>query len=239
MLRDRRAAMASKIHIRDWENIMQKFLMGAALLCLASGAALAAPTAATIITNNDIKAVLKDRPDGDHTIRVMDMGQGYQMSVAVVHRGSTSAPPPKRTPEQVAAAAAASAAAKSCGVTAPIGGKVGPLKNGMLSHHQTPETYIVIEGSGTLVTGGQILNGKESAKDAEVTTTLNGPTCSGGVTGDFILTEAKVGDIIVVPPNVPHGWSNIPNDVTYLSVRPDMEHVLPKAGYVYPALAKK
>jgi hypothetical protein len=72
-----------------------------------------------------------------------------------------------------------------------------------------------------------------------VTTTLNGPTCSGGVTGDFILTNLKVGDIVVVPPDVPHGWSVIPNDVTYLSVRPDMEHVLPKAGYVYPALAKK
>jgi hypothetical protein len=42
-----------------------------------------------------------------------------------------------------------------------------------------------------------------------------------------------------VPPDVPHGWSDIPNDVTYLSVRPDFDHVLPKAGYVYPALAKK
>ena len=128
---------------------------------------------------------------------------------------------------------------RAAGVSAPIGGKVGPMKNGMLSHHQTPETYIVIEGSGTLVTGGTILKGKESAADAEVTTTLNGPTCSGQVTGDFITTDLKVGDIVVVPPNVPHGWSNIPKDVTYLSVRPDIDHVLPKAGYVYPALAKK
>jgi mannose-6-phosphate isomerase-like protein (cupin superfamily) len=238
MVASRRAGEALKINIWDWENIMQKYLMGAALLCLASGAAFAAPTAATIITNADVKAVLKDRPDGDHTIRVIDMGQNYQMSVAVVHRGSTSAPS-TRTPAQMAAAAAATAKLKDCGVQTMIDGKVGPLKNGMLGHHKTPETYIVIEGSGTLVTGGKIYKGKESAADAEVTTTLNGPTCSGGVTGDFILTNAKVGDIIVVPPDVPHGWSNIPSDVTYLSIRPDMEHVLPKAGFVYPALAKK
>jgi mannose-6-phosphate isomerase-like protein (cupin superfamily) len=149
MVASRRAGEALKINIWDWENIMQKYLMGAALLCLASGAAFAAPTAATIITNADVKAVLKDRPDGDHTIRVIDMGQNYQMSVAVVHRGSTSAPS-TRTPAQMAAAAAASAKLKDCGVQTPIDGKVGPLKNGMLGHHKTPETYIVIEGSGTL-----------------------------------------------------------------------------------------
>ena len=218
---------------------MRKLVLGTAMLCMASAAALAAPTAATIITGEDIKTVLKDAPDGDHTIKVVDMGQGYQMSIAVVHRGPTNAPPPVRTPAQQAAAAAAQAKAKDCGVSAPIGGKVGPMKSGMLAHHQTPETYIVTEGSGTLVLGGKILKGKESAADAPVTTTLNGPTCSGQVTGDFITIQAKTGDIIVVQPDVPHGWSNIPNDVTYLSVRPDIDHVLPKAGFVYPALAKK
>ena len=217
---------------------MQKLLVGTALLCLASSAALAAaPTAATIISNADVQKVLKDRPNGDHTIRVMDMGQGYDMSVAVVHRGSTNAPD-TRTPEQVAAAAAARAKLKDCGVSQAIGGKVGPMKGGMLAHDKTAETYIVIEGGGTVITGGKILKGKQSAADAEVTTTLNGPTCSGQVTGDFISTNVKVGDIVVVPAGVPHGWSNIPNDVTYLSVRPDPEHVLPAAGFIYPALKK-
>ena len=36
---------------------------------------------------------------------------------------------------------------------------------------------------------------------------------------------------------VGHGWSQITDHVTYLSVRPDPDRVLP-AGYVYPLLLK-
>ena len=36
----------------------------------------------------------------------------------------------------------------------------------MLAHDSTAETYIVIAGAGTLVTGGQILQGSTSAPDA-------------------------------------------------------------------------
>ena len=207
-------------------------MAGVALLCTVSGAALAAgPTTATIITNEDVQKVLKlGIKATDHTIRVVDMGQGYQMSVAVVHRGTTHTPP--RPPS---AAAAAAPPQPACGLTAaPAGAKTGP--KGMLSHTSTAETYIVIAGAGTLVTGGQILQGKMSPPDSEVTTTLNGPTCGGTAVGDFVMTPVKVGDIAVIPAGVPHGWSDIPTEVTYLSVRPDPKHVLPKAPFVYPGL---
>jgi mannose-6-phosphate isomerase-like protein (cupin superfamily) len=215
---------------------MHKLLVGTALACLASGAALAAaPTAATIITNTDVQKVLKLGPKAtDHTIRVVDMGQGYNMSVAVVHRGPTGVTP-TRTPEQIAAAAAARAKATPCGLkAAPPGATV--VKSGSISHDSTAETYIVISGSGTLVTGGQIVDGRRSAPDSDVTTTLNGPSCSGNVTGDEVLTPMKVGDIAVIPAGIPHGWTGITTEVTYLSVRPDPKHVLPAAGYKYPGL---
>jgi len=215
---------------------MHKLLVGTALACLASGAALAAaPTAATIITNADVQKVLKLGPKAtDHTIRVVDMGQGYNMSVAVVHRGPTGVTP-TRTPEQIAAAAAARAKATPCGLkAAPPGATV--VKSGSISHDSTAETYIVISGSGTLVTGGQIVDGHRSAPDSDVTTTLNGPSCSGNVTGDEVLTPMKVGDIAVIPAGIPHGWTGITSEVTYLSVRPDPKHVLPAAGYKYPGL---
>ena len=136
---------------------MNRFLAGTAALCLASlTAQAAAPTTATIISNADVEAILKAVPLGDHTIRVMDMGQGYNMSVAVVSRGPTGGPPPARPPKQIADAAAAAAKAEPCGLTdAPAGAKVVP--SGSLAHDSTAETYIVIKGSGTLVTGGQIV----------------------------------------------------------------------------------
>ncbi len=210
---------------------MYRIIASAALLCSASGATLAAaPTTATIITNEDVQKVLKlGIKATDHTIRVVDMGQGYQMSVAVVHRGSTRNPPPRP------ANATTPPPQPACGLTAaPVGAKTGP--KGMLAHTSTAETYIVIAGAGTLVTGGQILQGKMSPPDSEVTTTLNGPTCGGTAVGDFVMTPVKVGDIAVIPAGVPHGWSDIPTEVTYLSVRPDPKHVLPKAPFIYPGL---
>jgi quercetin dioxygenase-like cupin family protein len=47
----------------------------------------------------------------------------------------------------------------------------------------------------------------------------------------------QAGDIILIPPGVLHAWSQITDQVTYLSVRPDPDRVLP-AGYVNPLLLK-
>ena len=41
--------------------------------------------------------------------------------------------------------------------------------------------------------------------------------------------------MVVIPAGVLHGWIEVPDHVTYLSVRPDPLKVLP-AGYVNPAI---
>ena len=46
--------------------------------------------------------------------------------------------------------------------------------------------------------------------------------------------DTMTGDIIIIPAGVPHGWSNIPDHVDYLSVRPDPDRVL--ADYVHPEI---
>jgi mannose-6-phosphate isomerase-like protein (cupin superfamily) len=220
---------------------MKRLLLGSAMLCVAAAGAAVwaadAPKSATTITSEDVQKVLQlGAKATDHTIKVVDMGQGYQMSVAVVHRGSTEKAP-KPTPDQMAARAAAQAKMAACNkiMAAPAGAKVGPA-NGMLVHDFTAETYIIIKGAGTLVTGGTLFDSKRDPADSEMTTTLNGPSCTGKVYGDFKVENVKVGDIIVIPAGVPHGWSDIPTMVDYLSVRPDPKHVLPKAGFVYPGL---
>jgi len=159
----------------------------------------------------------------DNSIRVIDMG-AYQLAVAVVHRGATGG--------ATGNAAAAQNKQSACGEQR--AGAKGP--NGIY-HDDTAETYVVISGSGTLITGGTIVNGTRSAADNEVTTILNGPSCNGTMVG-FTSRQIKEGDIIVIPERVPHGFSGIPDHVTYLSVRPDLKKVL-QHGYVNPALAKK
>jgi mannose-6-phosphate isomerase-like protein (cupin superfamily) len=203
-------------------------LAGAGLLAL-TGAAVAQQDVATDITNAQIQAVLNSgQKSVDHTLRVLDMGS-YQLSVAVVKRGPTGQRPAG------GAAPQRPADAVPCGVKAlPAGSK--PPASGGISHDDTVETYIVIQGSGTLVTGGQIMNGMRSGPESEVTKILNGPSCSGQIVGNYVARKVTVGDISVIPAGVAHGWSDIPaGGVTYLSVRPDPKKVL-EHGYVNPAI---
>jgi mannose-6-phosphate isomerase-like protein (cupin superfamily) len=199
-----------------------------------AAASAQAPKDGVYITDEDVKAVLKyavdtKRTTPDNTIRVIDMGN-YQLGVAVIHRGAMGG-------GGNAAAAGGNAVAApnpqpACGEQR--AGATGP--NGLF-HDDTAETYVVISGSATLITGGAIVNGRRSPADSEVTTILNGPSCGGTMVG-YTSRQIKVGDIIVIPEHVPHGFSAISDHVTYLSVRPDLKKVLQK-GYVNPALKQK
>lgn len=108
----------------------------------------------------------------------------------------------------------------------------GPVTG--IIHSQVTETYVVRSGSGTLVTGGTIPNPVELPETSEVVRILNGPTVYGeneGGSGRVV----QEGDVIIIPAGVFHGWTDIDDHVTYLSIRPDPDKVL-QAGYVNPAI---
>jgi mannose-6-phosphate isomerase-like protein (cupin superfamily) len=195
------------------------------------------PTAAYYITKEQIDTV-NATPGVDRTIRVMDIGD-QNFSVGIIHRGKTGAPPAGGANAARGGAAAAGRAgggaqpaAQSCGETSGT-----PSGASGIAHHKQTEGYYIVSGGGEMVTGGHIINGRESAANAEVTTTLNGPSCSGQIGGPGVVKRTvKVGDIIIIPADVPHGWSNIPDHVDYLSFRPSGDALTP--GYVHPSLKK-
>jgi mannose-6-phosphate isomerase-like protein (cupin superfamily) len=189
-----------------------------------------APKDGVYISDEDVRAVLKHSLDTkrtipDNTLRVVDMDK-YQLGVAVIHRGAM-----RGDVSNVGGSATAVSPASTCGEQRP--GATGPAG---IFHDDTAESYVVISGSATLIMGGTVVNGRRSAPDAEVTTILNGPSCSGTMVG-YSSREIKTGDIIIIPERVPHGFSAIPDHVTYLSIRPDLKKVL-QHGYVNPALSK-
>ncbi len=104
----------------------------------------------------------------------------------------------------------------------------------MIYHDYTAETYMIVSGSGVLTTGGVITNKKAGGGAANV---MNGASGNGTAGAGAYSRAVKEGDIIIIPTGVGHGWSQITDHVTYLSVRPDPDRVLP-AGYVYPLLLK-
>lgn len=107
----------------------------------------------------------------------------------------------------------------------------GRNPGGGIEHSQITEIYHVISGSGTLVTGGTIENPRESPPDSQVVKVLNGPSSGGGVIKDGSSRKLGPGDVVIIPPNTPHWFSEITSDqIVYLVVRVDPHKVLP-AGY--------
>ncbi len=105
-----------------------------------------------------------------------------------------------------------------------------------ISHAQVTEVYYVLSGSGVLITGTEIDGPAPLAADSEVVKVAVGPSLRATFMGGERRTVAE-GDVVVIPAGVLHGWVEIPEQVTYLSIRPDPDRVLP-AGYVNPTIAR-
>jgi hypothetical protein len=197
------------------------------------------PTAATYITDEEVKAV-NATPGVDRTIRVVDIGN-ENFAVGIIHRVAAAAGAARGTGAGTGAGAPAGGGRAAAAPPAPCGEQAttppaGAVPGG-IAHDSQTEGYVIVSGSGTLITGGHIVNGNKSAPEAAVTRELNGPSCSGLIAGpDIVRHVVKTGDIIIIPAGVPHGWADIIDHVDYLSLRPS-DHVL-QAGYVHPAIKK-
>jgi mannose-6-phosphate isomerase-like protein (cupin superfamily) len=229
------------------------FLKAVALAAALSPAIMFAqskPTAATYITDEEVKAV-NALPGVDRTIKVVDIGP-ENFAVGVIHRGATGAARGAGAGGGGAAAGRGAGAGGGAGAAAGRGAGGGqqgepcgeqstaPVTGGTpgaIAHDQQTEGYLIISGGGTLVTGGHIVNGRRSPPESEVTKVLNGPSCSGMTVGaDVVKKVVKTGDIIIIPAGVPHGWIDIGDHVDYLSFRPSARVL--EAGYTNPALKK-
>jgi hypothetical protein len=94
--------------------------------------------------------------------------------------------------------------------------------------------YYVLSGGGTLMTGGDVTHGRDLAPDGRAVTELVGPSNFARAEGGHVR-QVSEGDLVIIPAGLFHAWTEIPDHVTYLSIRPDPNAVLP-AGYVNPLL---
>ena len=94
-------------------------------------------------------------------------------------------------------------------------------------HHEITEIYHVLEGNGILVTGGRIEGEKEFPPDSPVVRILVGPTSFGTAIAGGARQRVGPGDVVIIPPNTPHGFGEIISDhITYLIVRVDPHRVV-------------
>jgi mannose-6-phosphate isomerase-like protein (cupin superfamily) len=83
-----------------------------------------------------------------------------------------------------------------------------------LIHNRVTEIYQIVEGSGTLVTGGTL----ENPTDTDLTRLNAGPSQTGTHKGG---ESRKVGprDVIIVPAGMPHRFSELDGPIVYLVYR--------------------
>ena len=81
-----------------------------------------------------------------------------------------------------------------------------PKANGAIAHPGNTELHYIIEGSGTVVTGGKIVR------------KLGGPAGSATIEGGETHKVTK-GDVVIVPAGSAHMYSEVNGEITYLEVR--------------------
>ena len=82
-------------------------------------------------------------------------------------------------------------------------------------HQELTEVYQIIEGSGTITTGGAMANPRPVSDPPNLGPT---PTFSGESTGGV---SRKVGpkDIVIVPAGMPHRFTQLDRPITYIIYR--------------------
>ena len=90
--------------------------------------------------------------------------------------------------------------------------------------HQTKvtEIYYMLEGNGLLVTGGTLRKPLMPRPSTLGNWTDVG---SDGIDGGMSRRVSK-GDVVIIPGGLPHMWTSLEGDITYLIVRPDPDKQL-------------
>jgi mannose-6-phosphate isomerase-like protein (cupin superfamily) len=72
------------------------------------------------------------------------------------------------------------------------------MARGSEIHAKTNHIFIIVDGEGTFVTGGKLINSRATAADQ-----IRGDGIEGGETHHL-----RKGDVITVPANTPHWWKD-------------------------------
>ncbi|HEX5111132.1 MAG TPA: hypothetical protein VFV95_21920 [Vicinamibacterales bacterium] len=102
-----------------------------------------------------------------------------------------------------------------------------PAADSVAEHDLVSEVYHVIDGSGTLMTGPDLVNSKRRPADLETVRLFNGPGHNASSIRNPVSQELKAGDVVVIPAGTGHLFTRIDDHITYLMVRIDPDKVTP------------
>lgn len=100
------------------------------------------------------------------------------------------------------------------------------IEHDTLVNDKTTSIFVVLDGAGTLVTGGKLANPLPLSPD-DPDLKLVGSGSRGDGIQDGRSRRISKGDVVIIPAGVPHGFSAIEKSITYEVVRIDSGKTLP------------
>jgi mannose-6-phosphate isomerase-like protein (cupin superfamily) len=94
-------------------------------------------------------------------------------------------------------------------------------------HDLVSEVYYILDGTGTLVTGPDIVGWQARPATNTNVRLLNGPGGNGASIRNGETHELKPGDVVVIPAGVGHWFTKVNGQLRYLMVRVDPDKVTP------------
>ena len=102
-----------------------------------------------------------------------------------------------------------------------------PTPHSVAEHDLVTEVYYVLSGSGTNLTGPDLVDKRRRPADNRAVQFLNGPGNNAAAVRDGVTYELTAGDMLVVPAGTGHQFTRIEDHITYLMVRVDPDKVVP------------
>ena len=100
------------------------------------------------------------------------------------------------------------------------------IEHDILVNDKTTSIFFVLDGAGTIITGGKLAKPTAISADDPDLELLGTGSRGSGIEGGKSHRIAK-GDVVIIPAGIPHGFSAIEKSITYEVVRIDSGKVLP------------
>ena len=102
-----------------------------------------------------------------------------------------------------------------------------PGKESVAEHDLVSEVYHIVDGSGTLVLGPDLVGKKRRPATAETVRLFNGPGNNSEAIRNGVTYQLKAGDVVIIPAGTGHQFTKIDDHISYIMVRIDPDKVTP------------
>ena len=106
-------------------------------------------------------------------------------------------------------------------------GRLEARRGRVAEHDLVTEVYYVLSGSGTVLSGPDLVNKQRRPPDNRAVMFLNGPGNNAEDVRNGVINQLSAGDVFVIPAGTGHEFTEIDDHITYLMVRVDPDRVVP------------